>query len=97
MVYHEQQRSRLCGQHALNALLQGKFFDAESLSYIASHIDRVENRLAKLAVEATQNGSDGQDFSIQVLNQALRPYSISLEPCTEQKLLQILADQQWTR
>ena len=41
-VYHEKQEALLCGQHALNNLVQECIFSAESLAEIAHQLDEME-------------------------------------------------------
>ena len=41
-VYHEQQEALLCGQHALNNLVQESIFSPESLAEIAHQLDEME-------------------------------------------------------
>jgi hypothetical protein len=49
-IYHEQQQALLCGQHALNNLVQAAVFSAGSLAEIAHQLDEME-----LAVMAQNN------------------------------------------
>ena len=44
-IYHEKQRSALCGQHCLNNLLQGPFFGVMDLAEIAHELDARERQL----------------------------------------------------
>ena len=41
-IYHERQEALLCGQHALNNLVQAYVFSADSLAEIAFQLDRIE-------------------------------------------------------
>jgi ataxin-3 len=41
-IYHEQQEALLCGQHALNNLVQAAVFSANSLAEIAHQLDEME-------------------------------------------------------
>lgn len=41
-IYHERQDAMLCGQHALNNLVQASVFSAGSLSEIAHQLDEME-------------------------------------------------------
>jgi len=41
-IYHEKQEALLCGQHALNNLVQECIFSAESLAEIAHQLDEME-------------------------------------------------------
>lgn len=41
-IYHERQKERLCGQHALNNLVQMAKFSPGSLAEIAHQLDQME-------------------------------------------------------
>ena len=41
-IYHERQEAMLCGQHALNNLVQANEFSAGSLSEMAMQLDQME-------------------------------------------------------
>ena len=41
-IYHERQQAALCGQHALNNLLQRSVFSPNQLAQIAQQLDREE-------------------------------------------------------
>lgn len=41
-IYHERQQALLCGQHALNNLVQGNVFNPGQLSEIAHQLDQME-------------------------------------------------------
>jgi Ataxin-3 len=41
-IYHERQEAALCGQHALNNLVQASVFTAGYLSDIAQQLDQME-------------------------------------------------------
>jgi ataxin-3 len=41
-IYHERQEALLCGQHALNNLIQDCVFTAESLAEMAHQLDEME-------------------------------------------------------
>ena len=41
-IYHERQQALLCGQHALNNLVQACNFSPESLAEIAHQLDEME-------------------------------------------------------
>ena len=41
-VYHERQQDLLCGQHALNNLIQECVFTADSLAMLAHQLDEME-------------------------------------------------------
>ena len=41
-IYHERQQAMLCGQHALNNLVQGNVFQPGNLAEIAHQLDQME-------------------------------------------------------
>ena len=41
-IYFEKQESLMCGQHALNMLLQSDYFSAQDLAEIAKRLDSLE-------------------------------------------------------
>jgi ataxin-3 len=41
-IYHERQEAALCGQHALNNLVQASVFSPGSLADIAHDLDQME-------------------------------------------------------
>jgi hypothetical protein len=41
-IYHERQEAALCGQHALNNLVQAAIFDPYGLAEIAYQLDQIE-------------------------------------------------------
>ena len=41
-IYHERQEAMLCGQHALNNLVQGNVFQPGYLAEIAQQLDQME-------------------------------------------------------
>ena len=41
-IYHERQQAMLCGQHALNNLVQGNVFQPGHLAEIAHQLDQME-------------------------------------------------------
>lgn len=92
-IYHERQDAMLCGQHALNNLVQASVFSAGSLSEIAHQLDEME--LAYMAAnneggvrskdylrrldEGSGNVDEQGNFSIQVLRAALQQrYDLAL-------------------
>ena len=73
-VYHEVQESALCGQHALNNLLQAKVFTEMDLADIAQGLDAQERSLglgSTMPGQSSNVDSTG-NFSIQVLRAALQ-------------------------
>jgi ataxin-3 len=87
-VFHEIQESALCGQHALNNLLQESVFTPVDLAEIAQDLDRQERKLMmegnkndamKFLAESSGNVDESGNFSIQVLRVAIqRSHGIDL-------------------
>ncbi len=79
-VYHERQEAMLCGQHALNNLVQANAFTPVSLAEIAGQLDQMElNYMAsnneggvsskdylKRLAEGSGNVDESGNFSIEV-------------------------------
>lgn len=84
-IYHERQEALLCGQHALNNLVQACVFSPSSLSEIAHQLDAAELNVmaqnneggvrSKEYLQRLNEGSGNVDaqgnFSIEVLRSAL--------------------------
>ena len=79
----------MCGQHAVNNLLQGQFFDVSMLGDIASGLDAEERALMmeggsdsadalRFLAADSQNVDDSGNFSIQVLRRALSLNGVEL-------------------
>jgi len=92
-IYHERQQAQLCGQHALNNLLQMQAFSPDSLARIAHELDQVElsymsagnqNGVAskdflRRVAEGSANVDASGNFSIEVLRSALlRQFQLTL-------------------
>lgn len=85
-IYHERQEALLCGQHALNNLVQGNVFQPGYLAEIAQQLDQMElNMMApnndggtrsreylNRVAEGSSNVDAQGNFSIEVLRAALR-------------------------
>ena len=92
-IYHERQQFALCGQHALNNLVQAAHFTADILAQHAHELDQAELKFladnneggvnnkdfrARLR-EGSGNVDDSGNFSIQVLKAALqKDFGLSL-------------------
>ena len=98
-IYHERQEALLCGQHALNNLVQRNAFSAGSLAEIAAQLDQMElnymsqNNVGGIAskdflkrvAEGSGNVDESGNFSIEVLRSALlNTYNLEL-PSLRQK------------
>jgi len=72
-IYFEKQDDLMCGQHALNMLLQRKEFDASHFTQYVESLDQRERELTGVPSETfkSQNASESGYFSIQVLQEAL--------------------------
>lgn len=88
-LYPKQQEGQLCAQHALNALLQMKVWDAVMLSDIANALDAQEaEKMAEGGIDSpeyqewSKSGSKNMDdsgyFSVQVIQSALAQMDIQL-------------------
>mmetsp|Transcript_26209 Transcript_26209/g.74262 ORF Transcript_26209/g.74262 Transcript_26209/m.74262 type:complete len:281 (+) Transcript_26209:102-944(+) len=79
-IYHEKQYGSMCGQHCLNNLLQGPYFQAEDLANIAHELDEQERKLIGGAAGGESNNVDeAGNFSVQVLSTAIqRGYDLSM-------------------
>lgn len=90
-IFHEKQEGQLCAQHALNALLQGPYFTAVDLATIASQLDERERQSLAEGGQDSQdyrefmsakshNMDDSGFFSIQVMAEALKVWSLDMIP-----------------
>ncbi|GAA5958045.1 hypothetical protein JCM8115_001111 [Rhodotorula mucilaginosa] len=87
-IYHEKQErgSMLCGQHALNNLLQSGLFTAPDLAEIARALDALEasqlgagqHLMGDSPWESSQNYDDSGFFSVQVMENALKVWGLRL-------------------
>ncbi|PWN54167.1 Josephin-domain-containing protein [Violaceomyces palustris] len=86
-IHHERQEpgSMLCAQHALNALLQGNYYDPSQLADIANDLDvREQSELGLSSTDVANrersslNMDDTGFFSVTVLEKALQVWSLSL-------------------
>mmetsp|Transcript_7851 Transcript_7851/g.12690 ORF Transcript_7851/g.12690 Transcript_7851/m.12690 type:complete len:270 (+) Transcript_7851:18-827(+) len=79
LVYHEKQYGSMCGQHCLNNLLQGPYFQPQDLAVIANELDDAERKLVGGELGKSNNVDDSGNFSIQVLKEALmKSYNLNL-------------------
>lgn len=89
LIFHEKQYGSLCAQHCLNNLLQDNNFSVTDLADIARALDDTErNRMAEAGFntieyqnflqQPSSNFDDSGFFSIQVIESALRCYSLDL-------------------
>jgi len=93
LVYFERQVDKMCAQHALNMLLQGHYFTAESLAIIARELDDREKAVLSPQEEASfksQNYDQTGYFSIQVIIEALRRQAgLHIEPLDSPTVIKI--------
>ncbi|KAI0820036.1 Josephin-domain-containing protein [Trametes gibbosa] len=83
LIYHEKQQegSMLCAQHALNSLLRKcHYFTAPDLSEIARRLDETEHGYLEEGSAAASSGNmdDTGFFSVQVLEEALKVWNLTL-------------------
>jgi ataxin-3 len=84
-IHHEKQEqgSMLCAQHALNALLQGSYYDPSQLADIARQLDelekdQVDDETWRNRDQSSLNMDDTGYFSVSVLEQALQVWGLRL-------------------
>lgn len=88
-IFHEKQEGQLCGQHCLNALLQGPYYTAVDLATLAEQLDQEERRRMAEAGEQSDeyrrfinqpssNMDDTGFFSVQVIANALNVWGLEL-------------------
>jgi ataxin-3 len=78
-VYWEKQgKDRLCGLHALNAIIQGPSFNESNLYAIAEELNKKENDLldnkGQTDADGTNNVADDGNYNVQVLTEALQNF-----------------------
>lgn len=108
-IYHERQQAQLCGQHALNNLVQSTAFSVGELAALAHELDRLEMEVWANNDEGGVNSKDYQqrlregstnideagNFSIEVLKRALHQrYGLLLPHLSEQDIMERKRDQQ---
>jgi ataxin-3 len=88
-IFHEKQEGSLCAQHCLNSLLQGDYYSAVDLANIAHELDTIERNFMSSEADGcssrnaeSSNYDDTGFFSIQVLQNALKSWSLDLVPYT---------------
>jgi len=101
-IYHERQDALLCGQHALNNLVQECVFSADALAEIAHQLDEMEltymaqnneggirsKEYLERVAEGSGNVDETGNFSIEVLRAALQNrYDMSLPNIAQQGVL----------
>ena len=103
ILYHEKQESALCGQHCLNNLLQGPYYNAGALADLALELDRQERALmmtegmtadAKAFLNEESGNVDAQgNFSIQVLSESLkRSFALELTDVRHEDVRPLMRD-----
>ena len=100
-IYHERQEALLCGQHALNNLVQQQAFSPSSLSEIALQLDQMELNFMldgneggtankdylKRVAEGSGNVDPSGNFSIEVLRSALlNGFNLTLANTLQEKV-----------
>ena len=107
LIYHERQEALLCGQHALNNLVQSSVFDPNGLSEIAHQFDEMElaymaqndeggvnsKEYLKRVSEGSGNVDENGNFSLQVLKAALEnTFGLSLANIREEGAMNVVKD-----
>jgi ataxin-3 len=81
-VYHERQQSAMCGQHALNNLLQGAYLTSANLHDFAHDLSqRAKNE--GFDEPASNHYSDSGNYSVMVMTEALRHFNLELKQFNE--------------
>lgn len=89
-IYYEKQGSdRLCAVHCLNSLLQGPYFDAVMLGQIGVRLDEMESELYHRQ-HSSENVSVDGNFSVQVIEEALKQYGVNIMPLKRERVNQAL-------
>ncbi|PAV90021.1 hypothetical protein WR25_07644 [Diploscapter pachys] len=91
-IYFEKQESLMCGQHALNMLLQSDYFSAQDLAEIARRLDSLERHFMDReapSASRSENMNDYGFFSIQVLTEALKNFDIEICPLSHPSMAHI--------
>lgn len=102
LIFHEKQEGQLCAKHCLNALLQGPYFTEFDLATIAKTIDDEERlKMAEGGENRAEyrefiegpsfNMDDSGYFSIQVIANALKVWSLELIPFKSQNAIAEIA------
>ncbi|EAR85046.1 josephin protein (macronuclear) [Tetrahymena thermophila SB210] len=98
-VYWEKQgNDLLCGVHCLNSLLQGPFFNEIDLALYAQELDKQEKILLEqggtdskdfleFVAGDSHNVEDGGNYSIQVLERALKRYNLKCKNVNADELI----------
>ena len=68
-IYHERQQALLCGQHALNNLVQACNFSPESLAEIAHQLDELELQFMS---QNNEGGIHSKEYLARVAEVRLR-------------------------
>ncbi|XP_011315094.1 ataxin-3 [Fopius arisanus] len=101
-IFHEKQEGYLCGQHCLNSLLQGSYFNAVDLGCLARQLDDEEEaRMAEAGIDSEDykrfreqpsgNVDDSGYFSVQVISSALKVWGLELIPYNSREPIAIIA------
>mmetsp|Transcript_40523 Transcript_40523/g.101997 ORF Transcript_40523/g.101997 Transcript_40523/m.101997 type:complete len:391 (-) Transcript_40523:64-1236(-) len=91
LVYWEKQVAGLCGVHCINTLLQGSIFTEVDLMHIARDLDERERQqmmamgsseegFLRFMAEESGNVADDGNYSVQVLQEALKVWDVTLTP-----------------
>ncbi|KYQ90967.1 SAM domain-containing protein [Tieghemostelium lacteum] len=100
-VYWEKQVAALCAVHSLNTLLQGSYFTEVDLASIAHQLDSNErdvmmesgmgsNDFIKFVAEDSGNVSDDGNYSIQVLESALKSFNLTCQSINNKEIQDVI-------
>lgn len=83
----------MCGQHALNMLLQDNLFSAGELGEIANRLDDEQRALNGYPANfVSENASASGFFSVQVLEKALAHIGLSLRRLNHPTMEHLMKD-----
>lgn len=99
-IYWEKQgKTRLCGLHCLNSLLQGPYFEKDMLDEISKDLDEQEKKLLggeNQEYDGKTNFSnycyDG-NYNIQVINNALNLFNVNLKQLKKEEMMSMITQE----
>jgi ataxin-3 len=92
-IYWEQQgRTRLCGLHCINSLLQGPYHEKDSLDMISSNLNELERKLLgeEIPKDYSNHAYDG-NYNIQVISEALKIFGVELKQLKKTELMSLIS------
>lgn len=91
-IYWEKQgRTRLCGLHCINSLLQGPYYEKKTLDEISTNLDELEKKLLgeDLPKDYSNHAFDG-NYNIQVISEALKLFGVEIKQLKKSELLNLI-------